>query len=271
MALTGHLELEAVPAAGGKTVIARQSFSAPFHVGKAYWDERVLRLQVVNPTAGMLEGDEMRMSVAVERGASLALSTPAASRSFSMAGGGQARLVQELRVAEGAYLEYAPEPLYPHVGTNFEQRTRIELARGGGLFFADSLAPGRAARGELWRWKRLVMALDVSRERIPLFRERLDLGGSELGEMARFHGREEAWFATVLLASPTLAGGEEWSRKISALQTGATACACTRVAEDLFVCRLVAPGGQALRDAMAALRAVLAGYLPGMGGLRRGS
>ena len=40
-------------------MIAGQSFRAPFHVSKPYWDadSRVLLTQVVNPTAGILEGD----------------------------------------------------------------------------------------------------------------------------------------------------------------------------------------------------------------------
>jgi urease accessory protein len=55
---SGHLMLRAEVREHGKTVLAGQSFRAPFHVGKAYWDEEgaALRVQVVNPTAGILEG-----------------------------------------------------------------------------------------------------------------------------------------------------------------------------------------------------------------------
>ena len=57
----GNLQLRAAVRAPGRTMIATQSFRAPFHVSKPYWDadSRVLLTQVVNPTAGILEGDTL--------------------------------------------------------------------------------------------------------------------------------------------------------------------------------------------------------------------
>ena len=58
----GHLFLRAEARADGRTAIGGQAFRAPFHVSKPYWDEdtRMLLVQVVNPTAGILSGDNMR-------------------------------------------------------------------------------------------------------------------------------------------------------------------------------------------------------------------
>ena len=54
----GHLSLLAAVRNHGRTVLARQSFRAPFHLSKPYWDadSRALLVQVVNPTAGILAG-----------------------------------------------------------------------------------------------------------------------------------------------------------------------------------------------------------------------
>ena len=56
-ALRGHLHLAAGMRANGETYLARQSFRAPFHLSKPYWDGHVLHVQLVNSTAGILAGD----------------------------------------------------------------------------------------------------------------------------------------------------------------------------------------------------------------------
>lgn len=86
--ISGHLDLHAWldAADAGRTVLARQSFRAPFHLGKPYRDEctGVLMVQVVNPTAGILSGDELRSTITVGEGAALLVTTPSATRIFTM-------------------------------------------------------------------------------------------------------------------------------------------------------------------------------------------
>ena len=64
---SGNLALRAEARPDGRTVLAGQSFRAPFHLSKSYWDvdAGVLIVQVVNPTAGILAGDRLESSVAV--------------------------------------------------------------------------------------------------------------------------------------------------------------------------------------------------------------
>src|SRR3954465_10185125 len=85
-AFSGHLHLRAASRTDGRTALKGQSFRAPYHVSKPYWDTeaRVLIVQVVNPTAGILSGDELASDIAVESGAALLVTTPSASRVFKM-------------------------------------------------------------------------------------------------------------------------------------------------------------------------------------------
>ncbi|MGH7997105.1 MAG: urease accessory protein UreD, partial [Opitutaceae bacterium] len=200
----GHLHIDAAPDGLGRTVIARQSFRAPFHIGKGYWDGHALQVRVVNPTAGILAGDALELDVAVASGAALLVNAPAATRVFMMKGGA-ASCRQRFRVAARGWLEYAPEPLFPHGGAEFEQSTQIEVDADGECCFTEALAPGRAGRGETWAWRRLRLGLDLIVGGVPLLRERLDASGPEMGRQAAFHAMPEAWFATVLLVSPALA------------------------------------------------------------------
>ncbi|HWL14763.1 MAG TPA: urease accessory protein UreD, partial [Opitutus sp.] len=159
---SGHLRFRAAQREHGRTVLAEQSFRAPFHLSKPYWDvdTRVLLVQVVNPTAGILAGDRLESEIVVETGAALCVTTPSASRVFMMRNG-EAEARQRFVVARGGWLEVLPEPLVPHRGSRYRQATAIEIEEGGGLFFVDQLLPGRVAHGETWSWDRLRLELDV--------------------------------------------------------------------------------------------------------------
>lgn len=261
--LDGHLMMSAARRDDGRTVLARQSFRAPFHLGKSYWDGSVLQVQVVNPTAGILAGDRLRCEVTVGEGASLAVTTPAASRAFMMRRG-VAECRQEFRVSSGGWLEYFPEPLCPHRDTDYVQRTAIHVEDGAELFWCDSLAPGRVGRGETWAWRRLQIALTVDQGRAPLLRECLDASGSELAAMAAFHGQPEAWFATALVLSPRLAPDDACWEALRALHRDGVWCGVTRLPRAGWIVRVIAPRGQALRDTLAEVRRLLAEKLPAL-------
>src|SRR5471032_2428195 len=125
---SGHLSLRAEARANGRTVLAAQSFRAPFHISKPYWDAdaRTLLVQVVNPTAGILAGDRLESRIAVGADAALLVTTPSASRVFKMKTG-TAECHQQFTVAAAGWLEVMPEPLVPHRGCRFHQTTRIEV------------------------------------------------------------------------------------------------------------------------------------------------
>ena len=261
-ALHGHLQLVAAPDAQGGTVLAQQSFRTPFHIGKAYRGAAgLLQVQVVNSTAGILSGDRLKGDVTVRAGAALQLTTPAAARAFAMLGG-RAECRQAFRVEAGGWLDYAPEPLYPHRDSEYTQRTVVALAAGAELWFADPLAPGRAGRGELWAWRRLGLRLELQRAGRPVLVERMDASGEEMARLARFHGGDEAWLATILAVAPGLdAAGPAWAA-VRALHAGNLRVGVSRLEPGVWVMRLVASGGQALRDGLARCREELAAVLP---------
>ena len=202
---SGHLQIRAARRAHGRTVLAEQAFRAPFHLSKPYWDADagVLITQVVNPTAGILTGDQLASDITVDSGAALLVTTPSASRIFTMREG-SAESRQRFAVAEGGWLEVLPEPLVPHRASRFRQVTQVELAPGGGLFFVDQLTPGRVRhRGEAWLWDRLQLELEVRLGGELVLRERLDQTGEQLRILADLAGSgPSACFANAILLAP---------------------------------------------------------------------
>jgi len=159
--MKGHLELVCGVGANGRSRLGHQSFSAPMHISKPHLDGDTLVVNVVNPTAGLFEGDEVDCKVGVEAGARLLLTNPSATRAHSMEKGGEARLTQHFSVAGDGWLEVFPEIFIPQAGARYRQRTTIELGEGGGLLFFETLAPGRVASGEIFGFQDLDWETDI--------------------------------------------------------------------------------------------------------------
>ncbi len=272
-ALDGHLHLRAVRAADGSTALSAQSFRAPFHLSKPNWDPdaEVLHAQVVNPTAGILEGDRLESSIAVEAGAALLVTTPSASRLFRMTEGGHATGRQHFAVARDATLEVFPEPIVPHRGSTYFQETTIEAAEGSTLLFIDQLMPGRLAHGEAWAWDRLVLGLTVRRAGELILRERFDQTGASLRSLAEFAGTGAgSCFANIVFLPSVDEVSPAWRTEIAALHRDGVWLGISRLRTIGWSLRIVAPDPIRLRDVLTELRAILRRTYPRLGcGLRR--
>lgn len=173
--LAGHLRLRCERRADGVSYISEQDFRSPIHIGKGHTDAGSLVLNIVNPTAGFFDGDRVDSRVEIGEGASLVLSTPAASRVYRTRSGRAAANHQEFHVGENAFLEWIPEPFIPHAGAEYVQTTRIALKQSSDLLFFEWIAPGRVAKGEVFAYRKLRWELDLELDGKLLARERYDL------------------------------------------------------------------------------------------------
>jgi urease accessory protein len=271
--LDGHLHLRAVAGTDGVTALVEQRFRVPFHLSKPNWDPeaRVLHAQVVNPTAGILEGDRLESTVRVDDGAALLLTTPSASRVFRMDLGGHAVSRQSFDVRTGGWLEVFPEPLVPHRGSVFFQETALTVEPGAGLLYVDQLNPGRLAYGEAWSWKRLVLGLTVRFGGALVHRERFDQSGDSLRAMSEFAGTGEgACFANVVLIPSVYEASPAWHGEVAKLHRDGVWVGVSPLRAGGWTVRLVAPDSVRRRDALGELRAILRNSYPRLGcGLRR--
>lgn len=256
--------MQAATRADGRTILAGQSFRAPYHLSKPYWDAdtKVLLVQVVNPTAGILSGDQLTSEVSVGPGASLLVTTPSASRVFQMKAG-TAECRQNFTVASGGWLEVLPEPLVPHRGCSFRQATRVEVEPGGGLLYADLLLPGRVAHGEAWVWEKLCLEIDARLGGELILRERFDQTGADLRALAELAGSgPEACFGNAVLITSATGDSPAWRPAMAALHGDGLWLGVSPLRRSGWSIKWVARDAMRLRQGLRAVREILAAHFP---------
>lgn len=203
--MKGHLHLKAACYDNGQTYVREQSFRAPLHVSKPHEDAGALVVNIVNPTAGIFDGDSIELSAEVEAGASLVLTTPSASRVYRSRSGGPAKVMQRFTAQADAFLEFFPEPFIPQGGARYQQTTELHAAPGGTLLFFDWLTPGRVASGEVFEYAELNWDLDATIGEKLVAREhyRLSPGDCSLESLKRFHPQCH-YLSCFLLGAQTL-------------------------------------------------------------------
>jgi len=251
--VTGHLSLDLAVDSAGRTAITRQSFHAPLHLSKPYWDGRYLIVQAVNCTAGMLSGDRLSVSVHGGEGTSAVVTSPSASRSFqARATAEPAVLEQRFEAAPGAWLDVCPEIFIPHRGSRLAQTTRLDVEPDGALFFIESLAPGRVASGEAFLFEHLDWTTELHLGGELAARERYTLSprdGSLLA-LRKFH--PQAYYASCYLVVPGLP--LTLRQDVAALGDSETRLAASFVAAEAAVIKILATGSIPLRRALQRTR-----------------
>jgi urease accessory protein len=251
--LHGHLDLVAGSDSEGRTVLLRQSFSAPFHISKPHHDAGWLVVNLASPTPGFLSGDRVNTNVEVGCGARLMLTTPSASRLHSM-NGGHAELVQELRVADGACLDVFPEYLIPQRGTRYRQRTRISVEQGGTLLWCESVAPGRTASGEIFAYDELRFATDIFIGDTYILRERFRLVPGERALNALRAHFPKAYYAGVVFAAPGITLSADAFNEMH--ETNAAWVGISALPAGAWIVKIVAADSIALRDRLSRTRQI---------------
>jgi urease accessory protein len=212
-----------------------------------------------------LSGDRLESAVEVAAGAAMLLTTPSASRIFKMRDG-EANGTQRFTVENGGWLEVLPEPVVPHRGSVFHQKTELVVAEDGAAFYADLLLPGRVAHGEAWEWKKLVLELDVRRGGERLLHERFEQNGEGLRALAALAGAGDgACFGNAVLVAPGLAAetAPAWREPLHALQTGGVWIGASQLRSGGgWSIKFVAPDGVKLKQTLGAIRRTLAEVCP---------
>ena len=259
--LTGHLDLTCSADESGRTFVREQSFRAPFHLSKPYWDEHALLVQIVNPTAGVFAGDALRSRVVVESGARLLLTTPSANRIHAMPSG-RATLDQHFTVADGGWLEVMPELFIPQAGCRYTQRTTLDVAVGGEMFFVETLAPGRVARGEVFAFTEIAWEFALRHGGHLIARERFTLDPTDESTATLRVPFATGYYASCYVISDRVPPEHPVWRAIHDLSSDTALVGASRLVAGGSTIKILAADSIALTRTLRAIRALLAEFLP---------
>lgn len=255
--IQGHMRLACALDSRGISCLREQSFRAPIHLSKPHWEEDTLVLNVVNPTAGLLEDDRIVQEATVHPGARLLLTMPGASRAHRVRNG-WAALEQRFVVEPNAFLEVLPEIFIPQTGACYKQTTRLEIAEDGELLFFESLAPGRTASGEAFQYQWLDWRTDLFVGGQHAAKERLWLEPGTPTMRALTTHFPAAYYGSVLAVSKTLSAKSELLTALNDLQCGDVWIGQSRLIHtSAWSLRIIAQTAPALRSTMQTIRMTL--------------
>ncbi|MCP5200100.1 MAG: urease accessory protein UreD [Gammaproteobacteria bacterium] len=255
-----RLALAFAPVAG-RTVIARRAQHGPLTVQKAFYPEGApAHVYLLHPPGGLVGGDTLDIALDAAPGSHALVTTPASGKVYRSAG---PRAHQDLRiaVADEARLEWLPQDTIAFDGSDYAQRTTIELGTTARLVAREMIALGRPAHGDRYGRGRLDQALVIRRDGRTLLEERLRLAAPSQLLTAPWGLGGATVFGT-LYACPAdgavLAG-------VRAVDAGPLRAAATLL-DDLLCLRVLGDDATALRDylarAWAALREAVIGCRP---------
>ena len=160
-----------------RTILTDCEQLPPLRVIRAFSsDDGQSLVHLHNLSGGILGGDRLELDISAGIETDVQITSTGATRLYKgRQGAANAAQKNLIRINENALLEFVPDPLIPFAGSKYLQETEIELADGAGLFWWETIAPGREAFGELFRYDRLQFNLDLKTNGMLIARERFRL------------------------------------------------------------------------------------------------
>jgi urease accessory protein len=131
---------------GTRTILADLDRRTPFMAQRALYPEQSLPdlawLFIITTSGCVLQGDRMALEVNLGPQARAHVTTQSATKIHTM-DANYAVQTQHICLADGAYLEFMPDPLIPHRRARFLSDTRLCLSETATLLYSEIIQPGR--------------------------------------------------------------------------------------------------------------------------------
>ncbi|MFC1421034.1 urease accessory protein UreD [Streptacidiphilus cavernicola] len=136
--------ITAAPDGRGGTALPLLAGDGPLALRRVpHPDPAAAQVAVVGAMAAPLGGDRLRIEVHVRAGARLRVGSTAATISLPSRTPAPAHYDLDLRIDDGAVLEWLPEPVVAATGSELRMTTRARIAPGGRLLLREEQILGR--------------------------------------------------------------------------------------------------------------------------------
>src|SRR5258708_1768861 len=147
-----------------QTILAESEQQLPLRVVRAFQlDDGGALVHLHNLSGGVLGGDQLDVTVEVGPRAIAQVTSTGATRIYrSRKNAEPAEQRLQISVEDDGLVEYLPDQLIPFAGSSYRQETRIELGANAGLFWWETVAPGREASNEIFAYDLLQLKTWIS-------------------------------------------------------------------------------------------------------------
>jgi urease accessory protein len=179
----GELELEFVKK-NKQSLLIRSYAIAPWKIQRSLYPEgeEVCHCVLLHTAGGLVGGDRLSAKIHLQPYTQALLTTATASKIYRSTGAESLQNI-DIRIDEGASLEWFPQETIAFAESQYRQTTRIELAPSATLTMWEIVRFGRTAMGEKFidgNWR---SHTEVWRDQMPLWIDRQYLhGNSEMLE-----------------------------------------------------------------------------------------
>ena len=187
---------------GGRTVLTHAYAEPPFHIGRVFEIGGAAYVIVVCAGPGVFAGDCLHQRVTVEGGARVLLASQSALQVHRTDSLDAAQVHHEYHVEEGGELHCHWDPVIPFAGARLVERFDLQVARGGRLYWSDTLMSGRASRGEAWQCAAIDHELRLTIDGALKYLERYRLAPTERKLLEPWMAGEAHYVGTTLVHHP---------------------------------------------------------------------
>ncbi len=115
---------------------------------------------MMNPGGGYVDGDSYTISIVLEEGAEVLLTTQSSTKIYKTR---TRPAIQEMDIhlKRGSLLEYLPDAIIAYQHACFKQKTIVQMDKGASLVSCDIFTPGWSPDGTLFRYDLLQSKMEV--------------------------------------------------------------------------------------------------------------
>ena len=201
---------------------------------------------LVNTAGGITGGDTVKINARADAGSHLTLTTQAAERAYRAQPSQVGHLQTRLEVEAGARLNWLPQETILFQGCALRRSLRVDMQADATFLMVEPLVFGRAAMGETLTDASFSDSIEIHREGLLSYVDRITLQGNIAAQMARPNtGNGAVAMANLVYVAP--GAGAQLAPLRAMLPDTAGA---SLIGDDLLVLRLLAPDSYLMRQTL---------------------
>lgn len=239
---------------GGRTVLAHAYAESPLRIGSTFAVDDAMYVILVCTGPGIFDGDALRQSIHVKRGARVTLTSQSAQQAHPSRADTGSRIDHRYRVDDGAELHCHWDPVIPFADARLAQRFDVDLANGARLYWSDAIMCGRASRGERWQFRHFSHELRLAVDGRLRYLERYGIDPATRQVGRRWAAGEAEYLGTTLVRHDEVTADHAATMQETLNREESVTAGVDIVEDRLLAARLIGSSGVPFSHARTALR-----------------